>query len=430
MPQNKVPGWGTGSCVILIRYARNPDSTLANDPDYADKAYTKQGSIVADTPEEVETQFADLRRYWDPKQKKPAKTTFFHLETSFSPDDPKSTVENAIEFRNRFYDQPETRDWMHTTDLHLNRPHLHFHDAVNIMTTSGKRIRHDKICQRLIWPVSDRIAKDMGMKIIPPKLKVTRNVSPLEAQASLEGKELMKTECRQIVTTVLKEASQRRIKNVLSLRDILKDKEIQLIRSSHKGGLAYGYKGYYFPASSLGGASFQLGALDVILMKGYEEGLAVIEGNLKRGKKMSDWNKLVMDDKYFELNIYSKSEEQVDSKLDLEDALGKLRKMSSTLDEYKEELSTLGIITRGNDDFTYEYEGLRTTQFQLPNKFHRNALEKYFEEKSKGAEAASTTSGRRSVAAGRRLEESRLVSKEGLRENAADAINRHENTQK
>lgn len=384
MPQNKVPGFGKGSCAGMVRYARNPDSTLANDPDFADKAYTKQGNVVADTPEGVEEQFADLRRYWDPKQDKPSKYTFFHLETSFSPSDPKSTIENVIEFKNRFYDQKETRDWQHTTDLHLNRPHLHFHDAVNFMKTSGKRIPQHKVAQWIVWPLSDKIAKDMGMKIIPPKLLQNRNLTPLEAAANIEGKTLEKSKCAEIVIQVLKKAEEKKIRDILTFRDELKQNNVDLIRSSYEGGLTYSYNGYCFSASSLGGSSFQLGGLVIIFEKGYDEGLRVIDKNLQKGKKMQEINILVADQKYNELNVYnSKPEQEIESKLELEDALDKLRATSNTLEQFKEELSTLRVVTRGQDDFTYEYEGLRTTQYQLPKKFRRIELQKYFEGKGK-----------------------------------------------
>ena len=431
MPQNKVPGFGKGSCAGMVNYARNPDSTLANDPDFADKAYTKQGNVVADTPEGVEEQFADLRRYWDPKQDKPSKYTFFHLETSFAPDDPKATIENVIEFKNRFYDQKETRDWQHTTDLHLNRPHLHTHDAVNFMKTSGKRIPQHNICQWIVWNVSDRVAKDMGMKIIPPKKQVTRNITPLEAQASIDGRELKKTECREIVQGILKEASHRRIGNILSFRDTLKEKDVELIRSSHEGGLAYSYKGYYFSASQLGGSSFQLGGLEIILNKGYQEGLAAIERNLQKGKKMRDMNRLVIDDKYYELNVYnSKPDQEVESKLELEDALDKLRDVSNTMEQFKEELSTLGVVIRGNDDYTYEFEDLRTTQYQLPRKFRRIELQKYFEGKPVEDTAVATagSGGGKTFSAGEWMEKHKPPTEEQA--DSAEVVKKKGNVQK
>lgn len=394
MPQNKIPGYGKGSCINIERYARNPESTLANDPEYADKAYTKQGSIVADTPEEVEEQFADLRRYWESKQPETnAKRTFFHLERSYSPSDPKATIENVIEHTNRFYDTPETKLWMHTTDLHLNRPHLHFHDVVSFVKTNGERIQTQNICQRYIWPLSDKIAEDLGMKIIPVKRIDTRNITPQEAQASIAGKELKKTTCRNIVTDILKEANQRRIENMLTLRDTLREKDVELIRSPHAGGLAYSYNGYYFSASSLGGKAFQLAGLNYIMKKGYEEGLGILEKKLEQGRKMKDLNVHMVDETYFGLNVYNDREDnKVESKLELEDALDKMRSASMTLEQYKAELSSLGVVTRGNDDYTYEFEGIRVTQYQVSPKFHRDTLEKYFEGKGKEEETAGRLS--------------------------------------
>ncbi len=365
----------------LLNYIHSPKKTLVSE---RDDAIPKIGCLLSDTPVEMAMEMAHLKKSY------PNKTDFkrqaVHVEISYLKGDGIKAAEKLgitvtelyRRHANMVMSDPEFEGCQWDGGLHLNRPHPHWHICINIMKTDGTLMKTHYLQERL-REVSDKYAQELGLNIITAKQHTAmKSLNQEEYRAKEEGRMLIVTQLRMKVAEILKQA---KANTLYGLQGELEKHGIELSRTGDEGGLVYKYNSRYFPASRLG-KIFQLHGLKRTLDVGFEAARREIE-SLPKEVKFRDLNLQARDGSYTLMSIGDVRPQ--DDRRELISMLADTRMRSKSLNEYKEELSALGVEIKGDRQFVYRFEDQSYGETSLQRQFRKESLSKHFEEKDRGS---------------------------------------------
>ncbi|HHW4958548.1 TPA: SAG1250 family conjugative relaxase [Streptococcus suis] len=158
----------------LIKYILNPEKTkqlkLVSDfgmSNYLD--FPSYGELV----EMYQANLTNNDRLYDSRndrqQIKQAKIHAHHLIQSFSPED-KLTPEEINRIGHETIKELTGGNFRFIVTTHTDRDHVHNHILINsVDLNSDKKLKWDYAQERNLRMISDRLAKEAGAKIIPPK---------------------------------------------------------------------------------------------------------------------------------------------------------------------------------------------------------------------------------------------------------------------
>lgn len=390
MPYSKHVSTPKCSPLNLLNYIHRADRTMVKE---RDDAIPKAGCLLSSTPAEMAVEMYMLKRSFPEKTN--YRRQYIHEEISYAKGEGEEAAsKRGIGVNQLYYEHlqkvmsdPNLEGWQWDAALHLNRPHPHWHIAVNIMKTNGELIKTNYLHEK-IREISDKYAKELGLNIINARQHTAlRNESMAERNARDEERMLTVTRLRIEAAEVLK---QTKAKTLVSLQEEMSDRGVELSRTGDEGGLVYKYRNRYFPASRLGKV-FQLYGLKRTMAEGFEKAKADIE-LLPKKTKFRDLN-LQIASKHPDYTLLSLGNERpMDERRELISILGNARLLSKSLEDFKEEVSAHGVVIKDTGKrCVYRYEEQSFGESSIPKMFSHESLIKHFEEKSKDIGAGGST---------------------------------------